>query len=206
MGDRKKRGPPVAAIAGIWTKRPPLPDEQPPGPGLKRCVVCRGALPLDDFNTERCRPDGKSPRCRKCVAELRAIQAAVRTPEERARRVMYAKQWKETSGYEERRRQERSTPEGRLELREKQLNKRYGMSHEDYERKLGAQNGRCACCDRPLQKTRAGKSPHIDHCHATGRVRGILCVRCNNVLGMVKDSEEMLGKFAHYIRKHKERH
>lgn len=45
-------------------------------------------------------------------------------------------------------------------------------------------------------------SPHVDHCHETGKVRGFLCRRCNSVLGLVNDDQAILGKLAKYLGKH----
>lgn len=56
--------------------------------------------------------------------------------------------------------------------------KALGVSDEQYERLLAAQDGHCALCPS-VPKTRR---LHVDHDHATGRVRGLLCHRCNRVM------------------------
>lgn len=58
-----------------------------------------------------------------------------------------------------------------------QLKTRYGLTPNDVDDMLGAQGGKCALCPTILKK------PHIDHCHNTGKVRGLLCHRCNIRLG-----------------------
>lgn len=60
---------------------------------------------------------------------------------------------------------------------------RYGLSEADYQRMLDEQNGRCALCDKPVEKF------HIDHCHNTGAVRGLLCHQCNIRIGGWDDIE-----------------
>jgi hypothetical protein len=56
---------------------------------------------------------------------------------------------------------------------------------------------RCEICDGEESSRR--KRMHLDHCHATGRVRGWLCSRCNLTLGQVKDDPELLRKLAAYL-------
>jgi hypothetical protein len=55
----------------------------------------------------------------------------------------------------------------------------YGLSQEDYDAMLLKTNGNCQMCGYKFLKT-----PHIDHCHVTGKVRGLLCAECNTSLGI----------------------
>jgi hypothetical protein len=68
---------------------------------------------------------------------------------------------------------------------------KYGMSMADYERLHEEQGGVCAICKREqMQKTRSGSRPlHVDHCHVSGRVRGLLCKECNTALGHVEKKD-----------------
>ena len=61
---------------------------------------------------------------------------------------------------------------------------------------LAAQGGVCALCHRPPL---AGKTLHVDHDHATGRVRGVLCFTCNNALGDFEDDPGRLRGAASYL-------
>lgn len=76
----------------------------------------------------------------------------------------------------------------------------YGITLEDFNRILTAQNGLCAICG----KSNASSKRHfaIDHCHKTGKVRGILCYGCNRALHIL-DSEELLKKALTYLEKSK---
>lgn len=56
----------------------------------------------------------------------------------------------------------------------------YGLTVEQWDQMLVEQAGRCALCDEPM------KNPHVDHSHITGEVRGMLCLRCNTMLGNVE--------------------
>ncbi len=61
----------------------------------------------------------------------------------------------------------------------------------------------CGCeLDNSVRsKKTADKYPHIDHCHNTGRIRGVLCKMCNTMLGMAKDNPEILTKAIVYLNK-----
>jgi hypothetical protein len=59
--------------------------------------------------------------------------------------------------------------------RNKQLVKRYGITVREYGRMLALQDGVCALCHHPPKKKRLS----VDHNHKTGKVRGLLCYRCN---------------------------
>lgn len=77
--------------------------------------------------------------------------------------------------------------------------KKYGITIADYERMLAEQGGVCAIC---RSKDPGPKGTfHIDHCHTTGRVRGLLCTRCNPGLGYFQDDPELLSSAISYLRR-----
>jgi len=61
------------------------------------------------------------------------------------------------------------------------------------------QRGKCRCCGQSLRNL-TQRAPHIDHCHETGVIRGLLCHYCNTALGMVRESRENALALAEYIR------
>ena len=61
------------------------------------------------------------------------------------------------------------------------LKHRYGLEVGEWEEMLCVQDGRCALCGQPFQADK--KEPAVDHCHTTGRIRGLLCHACNRALG-----------------------
>lgn len=75
---------------------------------------------------------------------------------------------------------------------------RYGISLEQYNEMVVAQDGRCAICRGP--PTRNGRL-YVDHDHKTGKVRGLLCWEDNLVLGQAKDSPERLRAAAEYLER-----
>lgn len=73
------------------------------------------------------------------------------------------------------------------------LRRRYGIGQADFEYLLAEQGGVCAICE-------AANPEHVDHDHATGRVRGILCFNCNGGLGQFRDNAEYLGNAIDYLK------
>lgn len=92
-------------------------------------------------------------------------------------------------------------PKQRLYAKNRYLRLKYGITAEVVEAILHGQCGNCAICKRQL----GGKNGmHIDHCHATGKLRGLLCYRCNPGIGQFEDSPERLEATAAYIRRHRD--
>ena len=75
------------------------------------------------------------------------------------------------------------------------LKRRYGLGAAEVERMLDAQLWTCLVCDTSLSL----KAAHVDHDHATGAVRGILCFNCNGGLGQFRDNPITLRRAALYI-------
>lgn len=65
------------------------------------------------------------------------------------------------------------------------LRRNYGLTLADYDEMVERQGGMCACCKRGL-----GVKPVVDHCHESGKVRGIVCYGCNTGLGKIGDNAE----------------
>lgn len=75
----------------------------------------------------------------------------------------------------------------------------YGVTPEQFSEMFAAQDGKCAICrtDEP-----GGKGWHVDHCHASGNNRAILCHHCNLMLGNAKDDPVRLRAAADYLEAH----
>lgn len=96
----------------------------------------------------------------------------------------------------------RNPEKQRLSKRRARLRKEFGLSLEQFDAMLAAQGGVCAICKQPETRQRSGiKTLSIDHCHATGRVRGLLCNRCNRAIGLLQDTAEICDAAAEYLRR-----
>lgn len=83
------------------------------------------------------------------------------------------------------------------------LKKCYGITISQYKQMLEAQNGVCAICEgtetSTAQQTKKLRPLAVDHCHATGQIRGLLCSRCNRALGFFGDNIPVLKKAISYL-------
>lgn len=88
------------------------------------------------------------------------------------------------------------------------LKKKFGLTLEQYNEMLEDQKGLCASCDKSEmqinKKSGLVKMLSVDHDHKTGKIRQLLCNRCNIALGVVNDSVEWLEKLIIYLRLHGE--
>jgi hypothetical protein len=76
------------------------------------------------------------------------------------------------------------------------------MTAAEFEERLAQQNGVCEICKRTCS---SGKRLAIDHNHSTGKIRGLLCGKCNCGLGMFLDSFELLESASRYLKSHLEK-
>ena len=79
----------------------------------------------------------------------------------------------------------------------------YGITAEDYYNMLAAQNNKCAVCEsEEVNNSRVSSGKlFIDHCHDTGKVRGLLCSKCNHGIGLLNDDTALLQKAIEYLNK-----
>ena len=75
----------------------------------------------------------------------------------------------------------------------------YGLTLEDYDRLLTEQDQSCKICSRRFDLSDQSRRPHVDHCHKTGKVRGILCFKCNTAIGKLNDDPRLLRAAAAYL-------
>ena len=83
------------------------------------------------------------------------------------------------------------------------IQRTYGITAEDYYDMLSSQNGQCAVCkSEEVKNSRISSGKlFIDHCHDTGKVRGLLCSKCNHAIGLLNDDVDLLRKAIDYLNK-----
>jgi len=79
-----------------------------------------------------------------------------------------------------------------VQLRQDHLKRKYGLTEAERDELIASQGGVCCIC-------LAAVPAHVDHCHNTGRVRGVLCFSCNAALGQFKDQPEAIRRAAAYV-------
>lgn len=82
--------------------------------------------------------------------------------------------------------------------------RKYNCTEEDFNIIFLSQNGECAICK--THQSQMKKSLSLDHCHTTNKVRGLLCQKCNFMLGLAKDSIDILKNSLIYLAKEDQKH
>lgn len=173
----------------------------------QRCCTCKQTLPLDDFHLSRSGTHGRAGRCKPCVSiksrEWRAANPKRKTETDAAwyrnntqKAIAQAARWKRKNPDRTAKAEKRYQLKNYMKIREKRLKKKYGIDFAVYDKIMDAQRDACAVCARQFGY---GNPPQVDHCHATGAVRGILCNKCNKGLGMFDDSVRVLNSAIAYI-------
>lgn len=109
-----------------------------------------------------------------------------------------------TEKYKKRAREYKRTDRYQQWRRNHDFKNKFGITLEEYDKMFEAQNGVCAICYRPETFILKGRthSLAVDHCHKTGKIRGLLCRNCNQMLGLAKDNIKTLESAVEYLKPH----
>lgn len=181
-----------------------LKDPPPVGPGQKWCRTCEEIKPVEAFARNRTAVDGLQSLCRECAAAAyrsrqQSLGKTVRPADvadghkfcRSCGEVKPASQWSRRRGSKDGLQSRCKACASRFDRRDHLL-RSYGMTVADVERLLAAQDGGCLIC-------RSAPAAHVDHDHASGDVRGLLCFRCNAALGQLQDNPVVLRRAARYL-------
>jgi hypothetical protein len=144
---------------------------------MKTCACCKEFLAEENFSTDQSRKDGLFKYCKKCNSE--------QYKKNRDAKCEYQKEY-------------RSKNKARYKAwsRKTHLKKKYNLTEDQYNNMLAQQTNSCAICKGLFTSILV---PQIDHCHTTGRVRGLLCRPCNTAIGMLKDDVTILQNAQNYL-------
>lgn len=146
--------------------------------GYKICRLCNKKIPIVEFSKRKENIDGYDSRCKICSK-------------------------KETK---KRYHKNKSDPEfikrKRISSLFSAIKTKYGLTKDDYNELLNKQNGVCVICKEVNNKEIKGTAVNlaVDHCHKTGKIRGLLCNNCNSGLGFFKDNIELLNEAISYLK------
>jgi len=139
----------------------------------KRCCHCKKVKPMDNFRKDKRTLDGFNRRCNVC--------------DNKKGRADYKLRCKSKPDY----------------YRNQHLKTRFGMTLKDFDQMIETQNGVCAICGEP-EKTKSVlgvvRRLAVDHDHKTGKIRALLCDRCNRLIGMSEENIAILNKAIRYLR------
>lgn len=142
----------------------------------KSCSTCKKVLPVKEFYPHRRMKSGLQSNCRTC-----------------------ARQWHRDRPDYVRRKNAQWKKKNPTYMRDWQRLKNFGITREQVCEMLRKQKNRCAGCNKSF----GGRLlEHVDHCHKSGNVRGLLCRICNLVLGMLDDDMTILRRLAKYLIRH----
>lgn len=162
-----------------------MPDDH------KRCKKCQQVVPISRFSM---RAYGTALHRRGVCMDCRNamnIAARRRSPERLVQYNKYRRIW----------RQQHSAVQKAVE-KDSHLYRTYGITLADYSAMLNAQCGKCAICKRSDPNHQKHNFYHVDHCHITGKVRGLLCSTCNVALGGFGDDCATLRAALVYLERH----
>lgn len=140
---------------------------------MKACSKCGEVKRLSDFSPAKQCADGYRPECKPC-------HNAIEKARPKAHRRSSTAEYK----------------------RDERMRRLFGITLDDFEAMLAAQGGVCAICHEACDWKRRDKQPLVvDHDHATGRVRGLLCHACNGLLGWARDNTHVLSSAIDYLER-----
>ena len=150
----------------------------------RRCKACKATWAKKDYAAH---PEKASAHNRKCRVKY--------LDERRAQSRKYSAEHREEFNTRGRKYRIEYPEKVSIGQRKSKLLHKYGITMEDYDKMFMTQHGRCAICGCPPN----GKRLYIDHDHNGGKVRGLLCHKCNSMLGYARDDVAILAKAQDYL-------
>lgn len=148
---------------------------------MRKCKKCQEDKSSDQFFKDKGTASGFRNQCKSC---------------ENARTVKWRKNNK--TEYNAQMAQHRRNYSKELKTQ------KYGITVEQWQALFDSQSGLCAICKQPEtnfdKRHNKLRTLSIDHCHITGKVRGLLCGKCNNALGLFNDDPNLLDAGSHYLK------
>jgi len=145
---------------------------------MRTCRTCHEEKPLEEsfYRTPK-GVDGFFSTCKKCHNQRVSTRRRERTREDPAAAT--------------------------ARNRRTSLRQLYGITPEDFDRMMEDQGGVCRICGNAQEGGNQNAAKlHVDHCHETGKVRGLLCTCCNTALGKFRDDPALLRAAADYLERH----
>jgi len=164
---------------------------------MKTCSQCGKTRTLSEFSKQRDASDGYRSHCKECTARYSRRWAVLNRSRMNSVRRKWRAEHKEQYANQCRRYRKKNPATGRRNARKKRL-KKYGLTLDAYEILLRSQDSQCAICGAERGATRH-EALCVDHRHSDGSVRGLLCRRCNLLLGHAEDSVALLQAAVAYL-------
>jgi len=153
---------------------------------MKKCSKCKKDRELSEFGRDSTKQDKKNVWCKKCCNDSQAL----RKEEKQAYDKEYREKNRDKLCQQDRERHQKDPEKARLY----KLLTKFGLTAEEEQRMLEAQNHVCAICKKPEWVKFRGKVKRlaVDHCRKTGKVRRLLCNNCNRAFGMLYEDPAII--------------
>lgn len=151
---------------------------------MKKCSLCGIEQENDEFYKRNDREIGLSSQCRTC---------------ERARKIGYAKEYRVKNKEKVYAKERLWRLNNKDKVRNINLKRTYGITLSDYGKMLESQNNKCKICGELHDGSSRETSLHIDHCHSSNKIRGLICMHCNRGLGAFRDNLDYLASAMEYL-------
>jgi uncharacterized protein (DUF2461 family) len=162
----------------------------------KECRICNDKKPISEFHRATGMRDGHRSECKSCSREKNRRNYW----KDRDAAIARVRKWRienpEKYAALQRRTKERNRERVRINNRRGHLERKYGLSIEDFHFLRIVQDNQCALCGRTDEQ-----GLHVDHDHRTGRVRGLLCGKCNKAIGLLDEDPAVFAAAVTYLRR-----
>lgn len=153
--------------------------------GKYLCTGCKTAYPISHYSKNKGKPKGINQYCRSCQStKNKEYQRRLKKGELLHTKCFYKKGTKEHNDH----------------TKNQCLRYAYNITLDKYNTLFAEQLGCCAICG--IHQSKLTKSLGVDHNHTTGRVRGLLCTKCNTGIGHLNENIDILNKSIDYLRLH----
>lgn len=157
---------------------------------MKQCSKCKKEKPFNEFAKDSRRYDKLTTQCKEC-RNAHSRQYYKDNPD---KRISLNKRQTEN------RKKYYDSPEGVISSRRAHLKRKYNITLEEYNQMSESQDNKCKICGQENMDGRY-EVLAVDHCHTTGKIRGLLCGNCNLALGNFKDDIQLLKNAIIYLTK-----
>lgn len=164
---------------------------------VKICPKCEEEKNLGEFYEHKGHKDGLSSSCKKCINKVNKLNYK----KHKTQRLEWAKQYRLSHKKELKDWGKNWYKKNKEKVRNSTLLYKYGLSITEYNYRFQEQNGCCAICG--THQSELTQSLAVDHCHEKGKVRGLLCSKCNIALGNVNEDTNTLLSMINYLNKNK---
>ena len=164
---------------------------------VKTCLDCKLEKPISSFGKSKgYKKSYYKSYCKTCA--IQRLNKWVKTNPNKVKEIKKEHYLKNIENYKQRAKKGYlRNPES---IRKSYLRRHYKLTSEEYEKLFQMQQGLCAICLSPTSPDMRKQRLSIDHCHKTGKVRGLLCGNCNSGLGLFKDNLTILRTAVKYLR------